>query len=114
MSVSASDVKALGSDLAAINDAIINIYLDIAVCLVSQSFWGDCYNNALKLLTGHLCVLSTRGGSGGAVTSERVAELSISYSKVESGNKDAELNTTSYGQMFASLRRAQFTAPLCV
>jgi hypothetical protein len=115
MAVVAADVKALGSELASLSDSFVNIYLDIAGCLIDADAWGDCADQALKLMTAHLLTLATRGGgSGGPVSSERVGDLAIQYGAITGNSDIQELEGTSYGVMLAQLRRAKFFLPLCV
>jgi hypothetical protein len=115
MAISASDIKALGSEFSTLSDSLIETYVGIAQCLIAEDAWGCCYNQALSLMSAHLVTMGTRGGVAGNITSERVGDLSRSYGGINSSTKDInELSLTSYGNMLSMLRRAQFRTPFCV
>lgn len=111
MSVTASEVKELGPELASLSDSLVNIYLDIAGELVDEKVFGTKYSNALKLFTAHLVTMSQRQGVGGNVTSQTVGSLSQSYGGPQG---DELLNLTSYGQMYLLIRKTLTQSPLCV
>jgi hypothetical protein len=115
MAITSSDIKALGTEFSGLSDSMIETYIGIAQCLISEDAWGCCYSQALSLMTAHLVTLGARAGVGGPVTSERVGDLSRSYGTLNSGTGDInELAQTSYGTMLSMLRRAQFRTPFCV
>lgn len=101
MSVEPYEVKALGAELDSFSDSTVKIFIDIASELLDSNTFGTRYNTAVKLLAAHLLTMSARQGSGGAVESERVGDLSRSYKIPVS---DEQYNQTSYGQMFLKVR----------
>ena len=76
---------------------------------ISAESFGSDYVKALMLLTAHWLILTgpQRSGGKGAVTSERVGDLSRSY---QAANAMRTLDSTSYGQMFIRLARRKVGA----
>ena len=115
MSITAADVKALGSEFSGLSNSFLETYIEIAEELIDQDAWGCTYKKALSLMSAHLVTLGMRGGgAGGPVTSERVADLSISYGTLAGTEDIQELAATAYGVMLAQLRRAKFFTAFCV
>ena len=103
----------LFDEFATVNKKKVQAWLDLAAGLMSESVWGDCYENGVYFLTAHFIASGGgEGGSGGAVggpiTGESVGSLSRSYGTVSvNANGNDELYvTTRYGQMFLNLRRS--------
>lgn len=91
----------------------IGAFFDLAKNRVDETVWGDCTDEAIYYLTGHL--ISSTGGAGGSgggvagpITSESVGSVSRSYGQVNvnQGGNDELYATTRYGQMFLNLRRS--------
>lgn len=112
MAATTQSVKDLAPELADVEDARIQVFLDYALLTINANIWGAKADFGQTLLAAHLLTMSNRGGSGGAVTSEKVGDLSRSY-----GNPDMDGTTysaTSYGQMFMQLLKTLDTTPLCL
>lgn len=92
-------------EFASVASARIVAVSDEARNYVSEGVFGDKAVHALSLYTAHLLALSDpeRGGSRGAITSEKVGDLSTSYAspQVTTVNMDA----TTYGARFSKLAR---------
>lgn len=109
MSVSPQDVKLIAPELAGQTNPRIQFFIDLAVTNVNANVWVEKTDQAVTLLTAHFMTLSNRGGSGGAITSERVGDLATSYS-APSGDM-SELGQTAYGQMFVTLMKTLPISP---
>ena len=92
-------------------------YLAMAAELVapaSSCGWtADRRNQAVALQAAHLMTLAydpsyAGGASGGAVTSKREGDLSLSYGSVQSASDDADLSQTTYGRQLLELVRRSF------
>ena len=90
-----SSVVALKADLA---DMIIYAKSKIQECA-----YGDQYNDAIALLVLHLYEVNDRGGSGGAVTSEKEGQLSRSFGTAASASSWGD---TSWGKELQTLSRS--------
>ena len=84
-----------------LNTIVSSVLNAMIISEINQASFGTEYNKALMLLLAHWFTLSNRRG-GGALTSERVGELSRSFQNMPITNV---LSTTSYGQMFLKLAR---------
>lgn len=101
-----------------IDDGTIELALEEAFATCDGD-WVDEANRALGITyyTAHLLKVSqmyaASGASGGLVSSERIGELSVSYS-VPDQNKTIDFTMTPYGERFLSLLRQNFPAVLTV
>jgi hypothetical protein len=103
MSGSVAQFKQLFPEFATIADDRIEFVLNCARARVSASVFGNCYLNALYYLTAHSLAMDLRaGGASGAVTQEKVGDLSRSYAKSDSTSL---LASTSYGAQYLALLR---------
>ena len=62
--------------------------------------YGEQYNDAIALLVLHLYEVNDRGGSGGAVTSEKEGQLSRSFGTAASSSSWGD---TSWGRELQTL-----------
>lgn len=112
MAVTATDIKALGSEFEALEDSKIDLFLEIASKEISEPAWPTgSFDSALKLLTAHYLSMAARQGSSGPLTSVKVGDVSVSYGNPQNKEK---LSLTSWGQLFLQLRDANICAPLVV
>lgn len=114
MAVSATDIKKFAPELESEPNSRIQFFIDFALLSVNASVFGDKTDKAVALLTAHFMTLSNRGGSGGSVTSEKVGDLSRSYSAPSGKVSESELATTAYGQMFLTLLKSLSISPRVV
>jgi hypothetical protein len=80
-----------------------NAVIAQANLMVSATAWGPLYNEGLMALTAHYLELgrATRAGKAGAVSAERVGQLSTNYA---TGTMTDAYDSTSYGQIFKNMR----------
>lgn len=113
--VSATDVTNVATELASETPTRIELFIEIAREYLCEEKWGTKAKTAIILYTAHLMSLANRGATGaaGAVTSEKVGELSRNYGSAV-GGEDDELAQTSYGMMLMQLRRGILFTPIVV
>lgn len=109
--VTAAQVKAYAPEMDAQTDERVELFIEYAENWVDEGQWGRKYTQAVILMACHLLSVAARGSSSGAVTAEKVGDLSISYGQV---NPDDGLSVTSYGQLFQQLKRTIKKTPLVV
>jgi hypothetical protein len=120
--VDAAYIQMLFPEFSAVDPSRISAFIGIAQTSLSANVWGTAYDAGLAYLTAHLLKKSGPGGgvqggssTAGAITQERVGELSRSYGTVDLGPTsaaDALLTTTSYGVEYLRLRRLIPTTPM--
>lgn len=120
------DIQTRYPVFAAIDDALIQLFINEAALWVDTSWFESDYTTAITYLTAHFMaseglLLSASGGSSagavsGPIKSERLGDAAISYSdRGATGGwtgTDADLATTPYGQRFLALRNANHPAIL--
>lgn len=92
----------------------IEMFIDLSRSFVNENFFGSKAKNALLNMTCHILTKlrpggSSGGGQAGAVSSERVGDLQVSYAIPTASNltiNDAILASTQYGQIYLMLRRS--------
>lgn len=111
MALQPKDIKdmSLTGEFDSLKNSAIQIYLNMAIKCTSETAWRDKYEDAIKLLTAHMVTMALRGGNSGSVSSEKVGDLQVSFSNAQSD--DTELATTSYGQMYLSMRKGLVVTP---
>jgi hypothetical protein len=94
---------ALAPELATTDPTRLNLVIDLAEIRTGQVY-GAARPQAVALLAAHMLTLGNRsGGSAGAVTSESVGPLSISYG---ASGAEGDLGQTSYGVQLLELRES--------
>jgi len=107
-----------------VDDAEIEVYLDLSNDELSDIYWGVCYDRAVLYLAAHQLALSQNRRSdtttddlgfvetstgAGAITQASAGGISAGYSASISdtaGNdRDSWLGKTEYGQMYLALKR---------
>lgn len=110
--------RMLATDLADVNDDIVQTMLDMYAPHLSKKVFGDLYDQALVYYVAHHMVMhetiansgSTSGSAvAGQITSEREGDLSRSYGSGGSASSastgyDGSLGKTAYGMEFMRLR----------
>lgn len=114
MSVTAQDLKKLAPELETETTSRLQFFIDFAVMNVNTSYFGDKTDKAVTLLAAHFLSMANRGGAGGSVTSEKVGDLSTSYSAPSGKVSESELATTAYGQMFLTILKSLSISPRVV
>lgn len=104
-------------EFTAISTARIQMFIDDAVVVLNEAFWGVKYDLGLSYLTAHELALAEKAaaaaiGSGavsGPITSKSVDGVSVTYaapSPISGGIQgDSYLSLTGYGQKYLALRR---------
>lgn len=113
--VSATDVTDVATELATETETRINLFIGFAREYICEEKWGTKAKTAITLYAAHLLTLANRGATGavGAVTSEKVGELSRNFGSAVGGEND-ELAQTPYGMMIMQLRRGILFTPIVV
>lgn len=87
----------------------LNMYIELAAGRLSATFFGSKFNEAVAYLAGHIyksVILASEGSGAGPVASEKAGEVARSYANIASQSRsDAAFYTTTYGRLFAELRR---------
>lgn len=108
MSVTATDVKTLGGTaFASLSDETVNTWISLALRRLSESVFGDDYDDAVTFWTLHQLAQSSvmsgsAGGAGGSVTSMSVGSVSVSYGSVANSN-ESNFSSTSWGRLFLDI-----------
>lgn len=105
MAVTATTFKQLFPAFDCESDPRVTSFINAAKRRVSESVFGDYYDDAVNYLTAHLLSrdISQNGGKG-QVSSEQVGDLSRSYTQT-GGVLATGYNSTAYGQEFVALLR---------
>lgn len=104
MAITVTDIRTQLPEFAALATAQIQLAIDKANRRLNRTQWGTKADDALVCLVGHLLALSCKQGEGpaGAVTSESVGDVSVSYAMPEAFKQSA-LASTSYGRCYLEL-----------
>lgn len=109
MAASPQTVRDIAPELATEPEARLQTFLDFAALSINSSVWGAKADFAQALLAAHYLTMANRGGAGGALTSEKVGDLSRSYGQLEG----AELyGATAYGMQYVQLRKTLVITPM--
>ena len=98
-------------EFVSVDDARIQLFIDDAIVILNESYWGEKYDLGLYYLVAHYLILgdTTEAGSSssiGPVSSKSVDGVSISYAQFTPTNEaDALLFSTVYGQRYLALRK---------
>ena len=111
MTVTPTTIKARFSEFSTISDSKIQIFIDDAITVLNESYWGDKYDLGLYYLAAHYLTIGTASESGssggvGPVSGKAVDGTSITYAQMTPTNEgDALLASTIYGQRYLALRK---------
>ena len=83
-------------------DSRLDDFISLAVDQTDTAFFGTDYNLAVALRTMHDMEMASRGGAGGAISSETEGKLERRYAVSVS---DDPLKSTSYGRELTMLMR---------
>lgn len=110
------DLLALAPEIA--DNSRVDLFLGYAALRVNRRIFSGKADFATLLLAAHMLTrfsADMSAGVSGAVTMEKVGDLQTQYGRLGlAGDGDDELNTTTYGAHFVSLRRGLLTTPLVV
>lgn len=114
MSITAAEFKIRFPEFVSESETRIDMFIEDAVVVLNEAYWGAKYNLGLYYYTAHILVLANRTDSGNVgsvapVSGRSVDGASVSYSTgnmATGGNDgDAWLNSTQYGQRYIALRK---------
>lgn len=114
MSTTVAQVKSIASEFAALDDSVVQDWIDIAAEYVSESFWGTKFDFVEALMTAHMMTslgVSGATSSSGSVSSERLGDIAVSYS-VTAVSADS-LSSTRYGAQIEQLMKRIQGSPIC-
>lgn len=101
MTIAAADIQALFSEFAATDTTKIGLYLNFASDQISETYFGNLYDQAHAYLAAHMLKLDAMSTVGSAsVTSKKVGDIQTNYANPLSA---AVLGETSYGVMFKAI-----------
>lgn len=92
-------------------DERIQIFIDDAIIVINENFWGEKYNLGLNYLTAHYLVSAIKSeagssGSIGGISGKSVDGVSVSYAKVQIKDSAEDfVASTIYGQRYLTLKK---------
>jgi hypothetical protein len=107
--------RIFATEYAAVLDATVNQWLDIATAIVNTGCLDDeRANMAISLYAAHMYSLSLRtsssGTASGAITREKEGDLELQYAV--STASEGYLGQTTYGQQYKEMTAACFGAAI--
>lgn len=116
-------IRLVGPEFAAVYDNAIEQWIELISPMVSKKQFGKLYEQALALLVCHKLKMAGNGESSvipsipdsARLTSVTEGKTSVTFanSQYQAADPNAELNLTSYGMQFLSLRRAMIVPIHC-
>ncbi len=114
MAVTPNSLKQLFPGFACEADPRLSLFIAQAQRRVSESVFGDYYDDAVSYLTAHLLSREAQANGGkGFVSSESVGDLSRSYTQT-GGILASGYSSTTYGQEYLKLVRLVQPSPMVV
>jgi hypothetical protein len=111
MAVDLAFITDLASEFANVDPARVDRLVAIWAPTVNVDQWGDQRDLALGYLICHVLKIDAQGGNG-AVTSEKIGDITRSYARAGSSDKESPFASTSYGQMFLLLQSQTCIVPM--
>ena len=108
MEINATNFKEVFPEFASQSEVRVDMFLDGAKDQISADVFGKSYERAVLFLAAHDLTMSDPDkASKPQVTSEKVGDVSVSYSSVNAvNNSDNYYMQTQYGLQFLGLRNA--------
>ena len=103
----------IATEFAAVDVERLDRFIGYAAEEVNREFFGTKADRATALKAAHMLSMSARGSNAGAVTSERLGDMAVSYAQPVSTSGN-ELLTTSYGAEFIRLMKTCHPGPFSV
>lgn len=101
-------VDPFDASIAALSDALVQLYLDCAARMICIEAWGDKTNCGHIYLTGHL-LSSAAGSESGALTQRKIGDIQASYATATLPSSDL-LAGTHWGRMYLAMYDTVFSA----
>jgi hypothetical protein len=112
VAVTPSTLKLLFPAFACEADPRLQLFIDQASRRVSESVFGDFYDDAVHNLVAHLLTRDKQSNGGkGFVSSETVGDLSRSYTQA-GGILASGYSATAYGQEYLKILRLVQPTPM--
>ena len=106
---------AIFPEFSSVVNTRIQYYMDLAIAQVGKDAFGDCYAQAVYLITAHnLTMMDPSRSENGEKSSEKVGDIAVSYNTTVANGQDAEFNQTQYGKQFIQLRNSKVVCPMIV
>lgn len=107
--ITTAEFKLRFPEFASEDDALIQIYIDDAVVILNEAYWGTRYDLGLYYYTAHTLRLRLNSTASSGATVAQVARkavdgTSVAYNISPDAPGGAWLNSTSYGQRYLELR----------
>lgn len=121
IAVEPEDVTDVAPEFASTAEESIELFIEQARIFVNESVWGEKKGKAgIIYMACHMMKEMGLGSGGisdgaGAVTQEKVGDLSKSYGDLGNGSRnetDKILMTTKYGKMFLLLKKTLVITPM--
>ena len=109
MGITYASFKIRFQELNTITIEVFNSAYAGAYASININNFGTHADEVLNLATAHNVIMSRRNGSPGAIDSEKVGDLEISYSN--SSKLTTGYGSTSYGQDLERLKRSIHKRP---
>lgn len=113
--VNVASLKMLFPEFASQSDAMVGFAIERAARGIDPAKWGTDANLALSYLAAHYLMVAVQraaSGTGQAIQSERIGEITISYQaqKQPDAADPSDLTTTPYGADYLQLAGFNFPA----
>jgi len=96
-----------------VSDPRLQYYMDLSIGQVGKNAFGDCYAQAVYLVTAHnLVMMDPSRATNGTKSADKVGDISVSYDTSSGKGMDAMFNQTQYGKQFLQLRNSKVISPL--
>ena len=117
------DVKAYARDMSTVDNAVIDLWIEVADRQIDPTVFGDRIVEAGSFLTAHFLALegypgsaSSGGGGVGPVSQVTVGKVSVSYANpgaaAGASTSTASLSTTKYGLRYLALVALALPTPM--
>lgn len=124
MTVTVASFKVRFPEFSSESDTRIQLFLDDAVVVLNEAYWGVKYDLGLNYYTAHSLALANKAtasggsgssGGGGAISSRSVDGTSVSYATMTpNSGTEAYYSQTSYGREYWMLLQTLPVAVLSV
>jgi len=110
MAVTPASFKIRFPEFSSVDDSRIQLFLDDAIIMLNEAYWGDKYDLGINYFTAHKLALAIKAeaaggsggsGSGGAISGKAVDGASVTYAVATPMDaKEAYYLSTSYGREY--------------
>jgi len=103
--------KSRFSEFACLDEARIQIFIDDAIIILNETYWGEKYDMGICYLAAHYLALAEKTKNGSAASNNPISNravdgVSITYATpAPEDQTDAYYSSTSYGQRYLALRK---------